>query len=155
MAEQDVQEVSRPPEFRFEDTIYTYNTDMTLGCMDVLSDCIHEARQVLRKAMLDEVAAGSKNKKIDVSAIFNFQVSTTDMWHEISRAGKSARFVAACVARDESEIQKLQLLFKKLPRQVYQDVFDFFCAGGDMWNLTMPGYSNLAAGSENITASKK
>ncbi len=154
MAEKEQNEDLRPPEFTFKDRVYRYNTDMTLGLMDILSDCIHEARQVFRKAMLDEVAAGAKKQKINPAALFNFQISTADIWHEISRVGKSARFVAACVATSRTEVPQLETLFADLPRRYYQEMFDFFCAGGDLWNLTMPGFSNLAAPTANTTASE-
>lgn len=155
MAEEHVQGGLTPPKFEFKDRVYRFNTELTLAQMDVLSELIHSSRAAIRDMFLSEMKAESPSGKIDPNRLMTFTVNTYDVWHEISRTGNSARFVAACVADSEKEINQLSRDFETLPAAVYDEVFDFFCNGGTLLNLIFPSSSGLVALGENTTQPAK
>jgi len=120
------------PEFQFKDRVYRFQSDLTVAAMDVLSQIIHDSRQSI-------FAEFSKNIKSD-GQLFEFSVKFADVWHDIHRAGKTALFVAACVAQDTKQIKGLAIEFESLPDRIAEEIFSFFFTGGMLSNLIIPRF---------------
>jgi len=120
------------PEFTFKDRVYRFQSDLTVAAMDVLSQVIHDSRQVI-------FAEFTKNIKSDAQ-LFEFTVKFADVWHEIHRAGKTSLFVAACVATDIKAIKALAFEFESLPDRIAEEIFSFFFNGGTLSNLIIPRF---------------
>lgn len=120
------------PQFTFKDRIFRFQSDLTVAAMDVLSQIIHDSRQII-------FAEFAKNITND-GQLFEFTVKFADVWHEIHRAGKTALFVAACVAPDPKQIKPLANDFELLSETIAEDIFSFFFNGGTLSNLIIPKF---------------